>query len=151
MCGITLRELCREDCKTLAALEAQTFSDPWSEQAFEEELGCEYSITLVAVRGERVEGYLNAHHVLENVHINTFCVRPESRRTGVGRLLLQELVCRAEQLGGEEITLEVRAGNRAACGFYTSSGFRTVGVRKRFYRMPEEDALIMKKELEKDG
>lgn len=151
MCAITVRELRREDCKTLAALEAQTFSDPWSEQAFAEELDCGYSITLVAVRGEPVEGYLNAHHVFENVHINTFCVRPESRRTGVGRLLLQELVRRAKQLGGEEITLEVRTGNRAACALYASFGFRPVGVRKRFYHNPEEDALIMKKELEKDG
>ena len=38
---------------------------------------------------------------------------------------------------------EVRAGNDAAIRLYESEGFRTEGVRPRFYRDPEEDAKIM--------
>ena len=43
----------------------------------------------------------------------------------------------------ERTVLEVRESNTAAIGLYTSMGFADAGRRKRFYRDPEEDAVIM--------
>jgi ribosomal protein S18 acetylase RimI-like enzyme len=42
-----------------------------------------------------------------------------------------------------ELTLEVRASNRAALGFYRAQGFEETGRRPRYYADPEEDAVLM--------
>ena len=44
------------------------------------------------------------------------------------------------------LTLEVRDSNEPAIRLYESLGFRQVGLRKRYYFHPTEDARILKKE-----
>ena len=45
--------------------------------------------------------------------------------------------------GQRLMTLEVRASNQAAFELYRSCGMRHVGKRKRYYRAPAEDALLL--------
>ena len=76
--------------------------------------------------------------------IANVAVRPQHRRKGIARMLLEKaLADESSCLGLHDFTLEVRAGNDAAIRLYESEGFRTEGVRPRFYRDPEEDAKIM--------
>jgi ribosomal-protein-alanine N-acetyltransferase len=69
------------------------------------------------------------------------------RRQGVGRQLLAALQEWASGLGGRRILLEVRAGNEAAQTLYRRAGFCQTGLRRRYYADPEEDAVLMTKEL----
>ena len=147
---ITLRRMNESDLPLLAQLERENFSDPWSKDAFREELDVPYSLTLVAEADGSVAGYLNAHIVYENIHINTFCVAAPFRKQGIGRKLLEETLGLAARSGAVEATLEVRAGNEAAQRLYRAAGFVPVGIRKGFYRVPTEDALILKKEFPHD-
>ena len=48
----------------------------------------------------------------------------------------------------KSIFLEVRAGNAAAIALYTACEFRELDRRKNYYRDPEEDAVIMKRDTE---
>jgi ribosomal-protein-alanine N-acetyltransferase len=51
-----------------------------------------------------------------------------------------------EETGGEHrlpVTLEVRVSNREAIAMYEGLGFRSAGVRPRYYQDNGEDALIM--------
>jgi ribosomal-protein-alanine N-acetyltransferase len=41
----------------------------------------------------------------------------------------------------------VRSSNEQAIGFYSVCGFRVSGRRKRYYRDPVEDALLMEHSL----
>ena len=53
-----------------------------------------------------------------------------------------------EEIFGETINiynLEVRESNIYAQNMYTQNGYETVGKRKRFYRGPDEDAILMTK------
>jgi ribosomal-protein-alanine N-acetyltransferase len=68
-------------------------------------------------------------------------VAPERRRAGVARGLISKLV---EEAGGKlSFTLEVRVSNSAAITMYKMLGFRSAGVRPRYYQDNGEDALIM--------
>ncbi len=147
MRGIIIRQMIAADIPSLVKLERENFSDPWTALDFESEQTHSYGITLVAEDEGSPCGYLNAYHVCENVHINTFCVEKSHRRMGVASSLLNALFETVLSDGAEEVTLEVRAGNSPAIFLYEKFGFVPVGVRKRFYRKPEEDAVIMKKEL----
>jgi len=54
-------------------------------------------------------------------------VLKEYRRKGLGTLLMETALERAESLGIKLVTLEVYASNEAALGLYTSMGFREFG------------------------
>ena len=45
------------------------------------------------------------------------------------------------------VYLEVRESNRAARTLYDADGFEPVGRRRRYYRSPVEDALVLKREI----
>lgn len=66
-------------------------------------------------------------------------VHPLARRRGVGRALV-------EAAGARRAWLEVRASNEGAICFYQSLGFHVCGIRHRYYRDPQDDAILMKRE-----
>lgn len=81
-----------EQAAAIARLEALNFSEPWSEEAILTELENPYAVTLVASDETVVAGYINAHCVFENAHINTFCVAEKNRKKGVGQQLLNAVM-----------------------------------------------------------
>src|SRR5260221_11651058 len=68
-------------------------------------------------------------------------VDPAKRRKGVARRLVAQL----NSVAGDELafTLEVWVSNRDAIAMYEKLGFRSAGVRPRYYQDNGEDALIM--------
>jgi len=129
------------DVAAVAAIETAVFPDPWSEQAFREELAAPGRRYLVAEEGGEVVGYGGLLVVEEDAHIVTLAVAPEARGRGLGTRLMLALVEEALAAGSSHLTLEVRVSNEAAQALYRRFGFQTVGRRVRYYR--DEDALIM--------
>ena len=127
----------------LAELEKLCFSEPWSEKALLEEIDNPAAHFVVVAEGNEVLGYGGMHTVLGESYIDNIAVFPAFRGRGAGRAVTQALVDKAKENGGVFITLEVRASNVPAITLYESLGFENVGVRKRFYTNPDEDAVIM--------
>jgi ribosomal protein S18 acetylase RimI-like enzyme len=46
-----------------------------------------------------------------------------------------------------KVMLEVRASNHAARGFYACAGFVETGRRPGYYSDPEEDAILLARQL----
>ena len=74
---------------------------------------------------------------------NNIAVAEAYRRRGVGSLLMERLILAAKTSEMIGLTLEVRAGNRAAMGLYHKYGFAAEGYRKNYYADTKEDAVIM--------
>ncbi|MBN2113415.1 MAG: ribosomal protein S18-alanine N-acetyltransferase [Acidimicrobiia bacterium] len=130
-----------EDIPAVAALERLSFADPWSEQAFHEELGAAGRRYLVAEEGGAVVGYGGLLVVGEDTHVVTLAVAPQDRGRGLGSRMMLALAEEALAAGSSHLTLEVRVSNEAAQRLYRRFGFETVGLRRHYYR--DEDALIM--------
>ena len=130
----------------VAALEKANFSEPWSENSVRGELSNELALWLVAVENDTVLGYVGSQTVQEEADMMNIAVEESCRRRGIARALVEELV---RQLPAHCLTLEVRASNAPAIGLYESMGFTQIGVRKNYYRKPREDALILRKEIER--
>ena len=133
-----------EHVTQVAAIEAESFPAPWPLRAFIQEI-LQNSLAhyLVALRQGKVAGYAGLWLILDEAHITNVAVRPDLRGTGIGRLLMEQLVARAVSLGAHKMTLEVRVSNVAALTLYESLGFRRTGVRPRYYQDTGEDAVIM--------
>lgn len=71
----------------------------------------------------------------------------EVRRRGIGRTLLSHALAVGQQEAASRALLEVRASNTGAVALYEQAGFRVTGRRRAYYRQPEEDAVLMEKNL----
>lgn len=141
----------RSHLESIAALERQCFSAPWSVSMLEEELFNPQASFLVA-EGEdgQVLGYAGLQVVLDEGYIANIAVAPQWRRQGLAGELL-EVYCRFAQAHLAFLTLEVRASNEAAIALYVKHGFVQAGVRKNYYQDPKEDALIMTRTFHREG
>jgi ribosomal-protein-alanine N-acetyltransferase len=129
----------------IAALEAASFTNPWSKEALLWELR-NSDVTRVYI-GRDDHGVLVAFcacwFIFEELHINTMAVDAARRRQGIAGELLRFVLDDARAAGARKATLEVRESNTAAIRLYESVGFRVVARRPRYYTKPEEDALIL--------
>ena len=144
-----VRKMEASDVEAVARNEALCFSMPWSENAFreiaatQETDGGQMLLYLVAELDGRIVGHCGVRNLLGEGEITNVAVHPDYRNRGIAGAMLTELLDRGGRMGIEAFTLEVRAGNVSAVHLYEKAGFVTEGVRKGFYDMPKEDALIM--------
>ena len=146
---ICIRRMTEEDIPQAVEIEKLCFSEPWTEGSYR---SCflrdgTQSWFYAAVREdcpEELLGIIGLSRMGDDGEIANVAVRPQHRRKGIARILLEKALADGSRcLGLHDFTLEVRAGNDAAIRLYESEGFRTEGIRPRFYRNPEEDAKIM--------
>lgn len=89
-----------------------------------------------------VVGYWLAWFVVDEVHLLNVAVASASRRSGIGRALVRDLVDEAARRHAAKILLEVRRSNVAARSLYESLGFEAFNERKAYYD-DGEDAVEM--------
>ena len=143
MSEITLRLMQREDLEQVCAIEKDNFSLPWSEKSFCESMERDDTVFLVAVCGQEIAGYLGCYCIAGEGEITNVAVKESYRRRGVGKLLMERLYQEGALQDCKEFFLEVRQSNEAAIKLYESQGFVKEGIRKNFYEMPVENAVIM--------
>ncbi len=146
-----IREMTIKDCDRVSEIEKATFSMPWSRDNFEGSILQENYCLLVAVPDEDEDdilGYCCFYYVLDEAEIPNVCVREDMRGRGIALRMMNELINRAKKLEVKDMFLEVRAGNEPAKALYSKLGFKDVGLRKGFYELPKEDAIIMRLNIE---
>lgn len=140
---IIIREMMESDVGDVARIEEETFSMPWSENAFREMITRDNMTYLVADLSGQIIGGAGIRNILGDAEITNVVIKDGYRRKGYGKLLLKALMEKGHQMGAEAFTLEVRSSNLPAIMLYKELGFTVEGTRKNFYERPREDALIM--------
>ena len=101
---------------------------------------------VVAMQDDALVGYAGIAVVRPEAWVNNIAVRRDRQRSGIGRLLMDELLAHARAHGATHTLLEVAADNAAAQRMYDSYGFHVVGVRKGYYQPSNTDALVMRRD-----
>ena len=144
--AIQVRRLTYADLPQVVAIERRAFTSPWSLAMFVLELSKPSGICLAAeIPGPSGEpelgGYLICSRYDTVWHVMNVAVDPTQRRRGIATAMLNALL---ERVGREpQLTLEVRRSNGGAITLYESFGFRSAGVRRRYYQDNGEDAIVM--------
>jgi ribosomal-protein-alanine N-acetyltransferase len=86
--------------------------------------------------------FIVAWHVADELHVLNIATRPDRRRRGIGRALMDTLLSYGQRCKVQHLLLEVRRSNRAAMTLYRGVGFFAMGVRARYYA-DDEDAVEM--------
>jgi len=93
-------------------------------------------------------GYALGWWLIDELELLAVGVLPEARRQGLGRRLLEHVLAAARASGGRRVLLEVAQSNTAARRLYESVGFQVLDVRRGYYSMTGDDALVMERLLE---
>jgi ribosomal-protein-alanine N-acetyltransferase len=132
------------DLDGILALDALTFTNPWTREMYEwEARRSDVSRLYVVYERGVLIAYCAVWVIHDELHINNLAVHPDRRRAGVARELLEVILREAGAEGAHEATLEVRRSNVPALKLYERLGFAVEGVRRGYYTHPEEDALVL--------
>jgi ribosomal-protein-alanine N-acetyltransferase len=140
-----IREMCGQDIAQVSAIEKEIFSVPWSEKSFADACAEPENIYLVCDYNGKIAGYCGMWTVLGEGNITNMAVAAEYRRKGIAAGLMEELLKRGQKKDVTIFFLEVRESNTAARTLYENAGFSQIGIRKRFYERPVENAIVMSK------
>jgi ribosomal-protein-alanine acetyltransferase len=143
--SLRIVELNADHLPDVLEIEKASFRDPWTLQAFRNFIIL-YRTNWVAMRDEKVVGYLITQWVLDEIHILNIAVRREFRRQGVAAELLNFLFQSGAGRRIKSVYLEVRESNDAARTLYAKFGFSELGIRKSYYQ-DGENALVMHRRM----
>jgi ribosomal-protein-alanine N-acetyltransferase len=156
-----MRPATERDVDAVARMETACFTDPWSRSSFASLLGHRHVLFLVAdwftgggaehdelsAPNAELAGYVVAWLAADEAEIANLAVAPARRGQRIGAHLLDAALGELMVRGAATVYLEVRESNAAARRLYASRGFREVGRRKKYYRRPQEDALVLRRDL----
>ena len=140
-----VRKMTTSDVEAVVNIEKECFSLPWSKESFLDSLQREDTIFLVCETEADlvVAGYIGMYLSFDEASITNVAVSPQFRKQGVGKALVEQAKLDAKESGAATLFLEVRVSNVPAISLYKQAGFESLGVRKKFYEHPVEDAYVM--------
>jgi ribosomal-protein-alanine N-acetyltransferase len=140
--SVEISALSYADLPKVIAIERRSFPAPWSLAMFVLELSKPSSVCLGATYEGELIGYLVCSRYHTVWHLMNVAIDSRHRRRRVATALIEQLLAETGG-GGERYTLEVRVSNTEAIKMYEGFGFRSAGIRRRYYHDNNEDALIM--------
>ena len=139
-----IRKMTLDDIEQVITIDRVSFSLPWPERSFRFDLTDNpASRCWVAEIDGKVVGMIVAWLIVDEVHVATIATHPDFRRRGVAKKLLAHTLYSLKEEGAQSSFLEVRASNVAAQEMYRKFGYEESGVRPRYYKDNDEDALLM--------
>lgn len=145
---VTIAPATEENITEITKIEAECFSEPWSEKSFRDALKLSSAEIFVALDDKKdVLGYFVLYYASDQGELQNIAVCPGYRGYGIGSLLMEKLISKSLKLGMSQIYLEVRSTNEPAKELYRKYGFIPTGIRRNFYRFPTEDAIVEMKDL----
>jgi len=136
------------DVPAIAAIEGESFPDPWGRDIFADAIDCFPTTFFVAIIEGRLAGFIVGG--LEDTgellygHICNLAVEPSFRNRGIGRLLVKRIEHQFVLECASGIQLEVRVSNKRAQSFYRKLGYREAFTVAQYYANGEDALLMMK-------
>ena len=116
----------------------------WTPERVARNLARHDMLVLTARDGARLAGFAIMQFDEERAHLALFAVRPDCRRQGVGRRMLEWLTASALTAGIVNIRLELRETNLGARRFYLGQGFAEIVRIPGYYRGVETAVRMLR-------
>lgn len=141
----------KEHLPEIQLLEHDAYPDPWTQGMFHQEMRNGPSHFYLAFHENALVAYGGFWMILDEVHITKVTVARPWRGQGLGRVFMVFLEARGTEAGGKVVRLEVRESNTPARGLYRNLGYEEIGIRKNYYAVQPEHAIVMVKHLVGEG
>ncbi|MBQ8160947.1 MAG: ribosomal protein S18-alanine N-acetyltransferase [Clostridia bacterium] len=139
-----IRRMTVADIDRVCEIDRLTFAHPWTQENYLYELKQNPCARYLVLEAEgTIVGFAGGWIILDESHVTNIGILKDYRGNGYGKAITRALLQYFSNLGASYTTLEVRKSNMVAQHVYTSLGFVSVGVRKKYYTDTGEDGLIM--------
>jgi len=138
-----IRLMTFEDLPRVHQIDQDSFSAPWPGEAFAIELKNPKARCWVIQEADQIIGFIVFWMIIDECHIATIAIDHAFRGKGYARELIQKTLQSSRSEGATHAYLEVRSSNEEAKSLYRSFGFDIVGIRKKYYKDNNEDALLL--------
>lgn len=139
----------REDLPQVMEIENASYTAPWPEASFRGLLRRPDAAIFVAENEGEIVGYAASWAVLDQGELGNIAVAPGHRGQGVAKRLMDAVIEEMRERGVHELYLEVRVTNTVAQHLYEQYGFVEIGCRPNYYTSPIEDAIVMRRRIER--
>lgn len=150
LANITLRAAHSSEARAIASLSRlhieYGLNWRWTPAKVKRQIMDKDTMVLVASRDGVIAGFAIMKFGDDQAHLFLLAVRPDFRRTGIGRSMMEWLEKSCRTAGIQAIRLEVRASNRGARLFYWQLGYRFLGQFGNYYD-GHEAAVVMARSL----
>jgi [ribosomal protein S18]-alanine N-acetyltransferase len=119
----------------------------WTQASYREWMNSPGAVAFVGEGDGGVTGFIIGRQMADEAEVLNLAVAPSSRRKGQGGALLKAALGEFRVHGVSRVYLEVRESNVAARAFYAKYGFSQTSKRPKYYRKPEEAAIVMEMRL----
>ena len=123
-------------------------ADGWSVNSFKSEIAKENGYVLYIAENDKAVALFAGYSAVGEGDITSIATDENYRRMGLAKSLIDEFEKLLPQ-DTESIFLEVRESNENAIRLYIKCGFEKISVRRNFYSNPRENAVVMRKILNK--
>ena len=142
MDNLRFQNLSLDFCAQVFDIESVSIREPWTLNQIQGLVGDDNAVARVGIADGEVICYYSFYNICGAGNINNLAVRQNYRGKGVGSLMLDDMIKIAQELNLSGLTLEVNENNAVAISLYDRFGFKTEGIRKKFYG-GKDDAFIM--------
>lgn len=122
------------------------WGEAWTRAQLRDSLAMPSTFLLLADRNAEpvtdgsAAGFALSRQALDEEELLLLAVRPEERGRGLGAALVERYFAAATRRGVRRVFLEMRANNPAH-SLYRRCGFEPIGVRPRYYRAADGQAI----------
>lgn len=142
--SLTYRLLNKDDIEDILKIEHESFTLPWTREAFQNEFSINQFAVYVGLEDDgKLIGYCGVWIIIDEAHITNVAILPQYRGKKLGEALMRKVMEMAVEREVKTMTLEVRISNDVAQSLYRKLGFQDGGIRKNYYTDNQENALVM--------
>lgn len=135
------------DISQIAELEEKYIPDGWSESAFSDWMKNDNTVIFKAIAKDDIIGFINGSWVSDEGELLNIAVDENFRKQGIAAMLLEALERCFKEKNVLKLFLEVREKNISAINLYVKHEFIKVGLRKKYYKNPDDNGILMMKKL----
>ena len=145
MIDYKIREMTHGDIDSILQIEEMCYgAHHWSRESFLTELSNKISLyQCILDKENKCVGYIGIWKIIDEAHITNISVHPDFQNQKLAHRLILSAINECYKAKIKYITLEVRVSNQKAIHLYEKFGFKSLGLRKKYYQDNNEDALIM--------
>ena len=140
---ISIKEINPKDSKSCYELDLKSIKH-WNQNQWENELEKDYVTAMGIYLNNSILGVCVFHKIYDEAEIRYLSVHPSYKRRGLGKKLINKIIKQCKNENIQRIFLEVSLKNKQALDFYEYFGFKTIGIRKKYYK-DGSDAILKEK------
>ena len=142
---LNVREICPKNSESCYELDLKSIK-LWNQNQWQNELEKDYITAIGIYLNNSMLGVCVFHKIYEEAEIRYLSVHPAYKWRGLGKKLIYEIFKECKNENIKKIFLEVSLKNKQALSFYDYLGFKTICVRKKYYK-DGSDALMKEKKM----